>query len=192
MCVFPSIFLAIQGLWGGPWLRDLAGLNRGEVAEHLLWIAAAMVAGNFFWGVVADRAQKMFNIGPMPVSAFGMGCFILIQLAITTEVIVGDPQLTLWVWMGFSFFATAGILPYAAFSQIFPAQLAGRVNTSINLLVFVIAFIAQWAMGVIIDLWPQTATGGYAPAGYQAAFATMLGLQLCGVFWYVIRRKVRL
>ena len=38
-------FLAIQGLWVGPWLKDVAGLDRAGVAGVLLWIAVAMVAG---------------------------------------------------------------------------------------------------------------------------------------------------
>ena len=192
-CVFSqATFLSVQGLWAGPWLRDVASLSRAEVAEHLLWVATAMVAGNFVWGVIADRAQKHFGLRPMVVSSFGMACFLVVQAMIITQLTATQPEQIIITWMAFSFFATAGILPYAALSQMFPAALAGRVNTSINLLVFVIAFIAQWAIGAIIDLWPHTSTGGYATQGYQAAFATMLGLQICGLVWYVIRHKVRL
>ena len=94
--------------------------------------------------------------------------------------------------MAFGFFGTAGIVPYAALSQAFPAHLAGRVNTALNLLVFVMAFVAQWAIGAVIDLWPQTADGGYAAQGYQVAFAVMLALQVLALAWYVARRAVRI
>ena len=38
-------FLAAQGLWMGPWLHDVAGLPRQEVAQYLLWSAFAVTAG---------------------------------------------------------------------------------------------------------------------------------------------------
>jgi hypothetical protein len=69
-------------------------------------------------------------------------------------------------------------------SQKFAAELAGRANTALNLLVFVAAFAAQWGIGAIINCWPQRPDGGYAPAGYQAAFGILLGLQVVAVLWF--------
>jgi hypothetical protein len=71
-------------------------------------------------------------------------------------------------------------------SQSFPLHLSGRVSTALNLLVFVAAFSAQWGIGAIINMWPGTADGGYAPAGYQAAFAMPLLLQLLAVLWFIL------
>jgi hypothetical protein len=86
--------------------------------------------------------------------------------------------------MLFGFFGTSGILPYAALSQSFPLRLSGRVNTALNLLVFLAAFAAQWGIGAIIAQWPVTQSGGYAPAGYQVAFATLLIIQLATILWF--------
>ena len=91
----------------------------------------------------------------------------------------------------FGFFGTTGIIPYAGLSQRFPPHLAGRVNTGLNLLVFVTAFAGQWGIGAIIDLWPETAAGGYAAPGYRAAFGTMLGIQVLGLAWYALFRRGR-
>jgi len=95
-------------------------------------------------------------------------------------------NLTLLIWLLFGFFGTACILPYAALSQNFPRHLSGRVNTGLNLLVFVAAFTAQWAIGLIIDLWPQTASGGYSAAGYSSSFGLIVILQLAGAIWYFL------
>jgi hypothetical protein len=89
------------------------------------------------------------------------------------------------LWILFGIFGTTGILPYAVLSQSFPLHLSGRVNTAVNLLVFVAAFSAQWGIGAIINLWPVTADGGYAPAGYQAAFGMMLLLQVVSMLWFI-------
>jgi MFS family permease len=187
-----AVFTSVLGLWSGPWLRDVAGLDRAQAAGYLFWIAAAMVAGFFIWGLVAERLQRLFGVRPMTVAAFGMGGFMVVQSTLVSELILAHPALILSAWMAYAFFATAGILPYAALSQVFPTNLAGRVNTGLNLLVFVLAFVDQWAIGVVIDLWPQTASGGYAPAGYQVAFGVLLGLQVMALVWYGVRRSIRI
>jgi hypothetical protein len=65
-------------------------------------------------------------------------------------------------------------------------HLSGRVNTGVNLLVFICAFAAQWGIGAIISLWPGTIAGGYAPPGYQAGFAMMLCLQAMALLWFFV------
>jgi len=187
-----AVFTSVVSLWSGPWLRDVAGLERDLVAHHLFWIAAAMIAGFLTWGLMAERLQKLFGVRPMSVAAIGMSGFMVVQALVVIELPVSQPSTTLMVWMAFGFFGTAGIVPFAALSQAFPTHLAGRVNTALNLLIFVMAFVAQWAVGAVIDLWPQTASGGYAPDGYQVAFAVMLSLQVVALAWYVMRRAVRI
>ena len=177
-------FLSIQGLWSGPWLRDVAGLDRAEVAHHLFLIAAAMVAGFIFMGWSAERLSR-FGVRPMTVAVVGMILFMGAQAVVVAQW----PVSPIAVWIAFGFFGTTGILPYAALSQRFPPHLAGRLNTGVNVLVFVIAFGGQWGIGAVIDLWPATASGGYAPEGYATAFGIMLGLQVLALVWYALFRR---
>lgn len=179
-----AAFLSIQGLWAGPWLADVAGLDRPAVANHLLFTAAAMVAGYLLIGNLAWRLSR-YGIPPIALAGGGMAVFMVAQLLLA----LGVTAATLPVWMLFGFFGTAGILPYAVLSQSFPAALAGRVNTAINLLVFVAAFAGQWGIGAIIDLWP--AEGGYDPRGYAAAFWLVLGLQALAFVWFVMGGRRR-
>ena len=79
---------------------------------------------------------------------------------------------------------TASTLSYAILSQAFPPTLAGRVNTAFNLLVLVAAFLMQWGLGAMIGLWPRTAAGGYAPAGYSAGFGLVVALQVAAMGWF--------
>ncbi len=172
-------FLSIHGLWSGPWLRDVAGLNRGEVAGVLMLVAAAMIGGYVLLGGAAERLSKS-GIRPVAVAVAGMSTFMFIQIL----VILGYSRWALPVWLFFGFFGTSGIISYAVLSQSFPVHLAGRANTALNLLVFVLAFIAQWGIGAVIEIWPVTAEGGYDPAGYRAAFGAMLSLQILGLIWF--------
>jgi predicted MFS family arabinose efflux permease len=177
-----ATFMAIQGLWAGPWLRDVAGLERSTMASYLLLIAAAMVAGYLSVGTLAVWLSR-FNIRPLAVAAGGMLLFMLTQLAI---VVVWTSTI-LPLWMLFGFFGTSGIVTYAALSQQFPPWLAGRVNTALNLLVFIAAFIGQWSIGAIIGHWSQE--DGYAPPGYQVAFGMVLVLQVVAFVWLLLGNR---
>jgi len=93
--------------------------------------------------------------------------------------------LTLPLWILFGFFGTTGVVNYAILCQSFPGNLAGRVNTGLNVMVFVVAFGGQWGIGEVINLWPFLPDGGYAPVSYQAGFGLMLGLQLLSLLWFI-------
>lgn len=178
-----AAFLSIHGLWAGPWLRDVAQLDRPGVARVLLSIAIAMVAGFIFLGTLAERLSRR-GIGPMTTAVFGMSLFMLVQLLVTLHV----RSWAVSLWIAYGFFGTTGIISYAGLSQCFPQNTTGRVTTSINLLVFIAAFGTQWAIGAIINRWPVAADGSYAPAGYQAGFALMLGLQFLSLLWFLFFR----
>ena len=178
-----AAYLSIAGLWSGPWLKDIAGYNRLTVANTLMGISIAMIVGYFSFGALAERLSKK-GIVPMTVAAWGMFFFLIIQALIVGKIV----SLTLPLWLLFGFFGTACILPYAALSQSFSRHLAGRVNTGLNLLVFVAAFSAQWAIGLSINLWPQSAPGNYHPSGYSSSFGLIALLQLAGWLWYIFSK----
>ena len=94
------------------------------------------------------------------------------------------------MWVLYGFLGTTGIISYAALSQSFPVHLSGRVNTGVNLLVFIFAFAGQWMIGGIIELWPIAADGHYDPRGYQAGFAIMSALQLLCLVWYFMAYRL--
>jgi hypothetical protein len=48
---------------------------------------------------------------------------------------------------------------------------------------FSAVFLFQWGIGVILDLWPRTATGGYAPQGYAVAFGVCVAALVAGLAW---------
>jgi len=53
-----AAFLSIQGLWAGPWLRDVGNLERADVANVLFWVAIAMASGFMTLGSVGSRLSR--------------------------------------------------------------------------------------------------------------------------------------
>jgi predicted MFS family arabinose efflux permease len=178
-----STNMAVQGLWAGPWLRDVAGLTRDAVAFHLLVMAIATTIGFLFWGNFATRLHRR-GVPLSTVYIVGTGVFLVFQLLVT----IGIARGALLLWAGYGFFATAGSVSYAILPNRFPTALAGRVNTALNAMVFTWAFIVQWGIGAVIGLWPATA-GGYDPHGYRAGFALFLAIQVGAWAWMVVEAR---
>src|SRR3546814_9256621 len=63
--------MAIQGLWIGPWLRDVAGLDRAGLAGYLLANAASMTIGFLSGGLAADLLGRI-GIGLVKVMSGGV------------------------------------------------------------------------------------------------------------------------
>ena len=178
--LFQATNMALQGLWAGPWLADVAGLDRPAVAVSLLALAAATTAGFLFWGVAASWLARR-GVTPLALFKFGTAVFLGVQLLLAFGMTTSAPAL----WVAFGMFGTSGSLTFSTLSQSFPVSMTGRANTALNLLVFLAAFACQWAFGAIVNLWPD-APGRYHPEGYSAAFATLLVLQLLAYAWLLI------
>lgn len=177
-------FMAIQGLWAGPWLRDVAGLSKGDAATILLFIAVAMVGGQIGIGLIAERLGRL-GVSTLTVVAVCMAGFIGTEVLIA----VGWTGAPLPLWMAFGFLGTVGILCYAVLSRQFSPALAGRSNTSVNLTMFIAAFAFQWSMGAIIDLWDADATGRYPVEAYGAAIGVVVVLQFVAWVWLILPHK---
>ncbi len=170
-----AAFLAIQGLWAGPWLANVAGLDRTAVADTLLWVAVAMIAGFITLGSVTERLVHR-GISVQTTAVGGMSLFMVVQLLL----ICNPDGWSRFLWPAFGFFGTSGIIAYSSLTRSFPVELSGRVTTAINLLVFIAAFIGQWLIGAVISLWPVSADGQLSDDGFAYGFGIMLLLQfLC-------------
>ena len=172
-------FLSIQGLWAGPWLRDVAGLGSQAAASHLFVLGLALVAGFFALGALAERLARR-GIRPVTVMGAGASVFALSQIGL---LIPGMPGVAVILAL-FGVFGGSTIIAYAALATALPPSLAGRANTALNLFVFTGAFLTQWGMGVLIHIWEDPATASYGVAGYQTAFGSMILLQGLALGWF--------
>lgn len=179
--VHSSAFLGYQTLWMGPWLRDVAGMGAAEAAETLLWFNAGMAVGVISIGVVSERLQRV-GVRPLAVICVAFVGSISAQALLA----LGHTALALPLCVAFGYFGSASLLVYAVLGQTFPLRLAGRVNTAQNMMIFAGAFAAQWGIGAIINLWPPVAEGRYLPEAHQAAFLTMIALEVAAMIWFLI------
>jgi MFS family permease len=159
---------AYLGLWAGPWLRDVAGMDGPARAGVLLLYTFAMVAGSVLTGSAASRA----NAAGLPSFLVPIVCLaglVLLQAGLMLQP--SQPSVVLVLWLAIAVFGTAGPVGYVAMCQMFPPEQTGRVSTAVNTLTLGGAFLVQTAIGWILDLWPRTASDGWDPDGYSWALA---------------------
>lgn len=178
--------MSIQGLWAGPWMKDVAGLERDTLAAYLLANTASMAVGIALGGLVTERLARM-GIGLPRVLGASVLVFFAAQLLIIFEVAPASAG----PWVLFGLVGHMTVLSYAHLSRYFPLEFAGRANTSLNLVVFAGVFVVQYGMGLIINAYPDEAGGGYAAEGYRTAFIAALGLEVAAFAWFLIPARPR-
>ncbi|MBI3447030.1 MAG: MFS transporter [Magnetospirillum sp.] len=172
-------FMSIQGLWAGPWLRDVAGFSPERSATGLTIMAAGMAIGYLSVGAMAERLEKA-GIPPITQGAIGMALHAL-ALALMAAGWTGSP-LMLSAFYGLT--GTACSINYAVLTRRFPLRLAGRVNTSLNLTIFIAAFSIQWGLGALIGLWDKV--DGHWPAeAWTTGLGAPLALTIMALLWQI-------
>lgn len=187
VALLSALHFTYQGLWAGPWLRDVGGLGEGPRATLLLVYALGLMLGSVMTGQAASFLQRR-GASAMFVPYCAMAGMAMLQ------VVLGfmPPASPVWLgvlWFCFGLCGAAGPAGYTAISQRFGPDLAARVATAINAAMLTLVFLLQNAIGWILDLWPSTAAGGWAATGYAWAFAMTLMLQFIATGVMLARRQ---
>jgi MFS family permease len=177
-CLVVGGFMAIQGLWAVPWLMEVNGATRGEAAGVLFLMSLAMLAGFLFVATCSTWLARR-GIAPMVLLRVGMGLALVVELAILLGL---APPTSLWPLLGVSF--SLGNIAYSQLAAAFPVALSGRVNTALNLLVFVGAFGLQWGIGASVD--GLVATGMLRTEAFRATLGGLLVLQVLAFAWFLV------
>jgi MFS family permease len=176
-------YQALQGLWLAPWLYDVAGLERPEVARYLLATAVAYTLGSVFFGVMGDRLARA-GISRMTTYKAGLTLSLTMFALLASGVHSGLGA----ILAVYGFTAISAALAYPLFTALFGPEMTGRVNTASNVLMFGCSFAFQWGIGAVLKLYPA-AGGHYAAPGYAAAFFILAALQLAALAWLYPMRE---
>ncbi|MGE5505918.1 MAG: MFS transporter [Actinomycetota bacterium] len=172
-------FMAVQGLWAGPWMRDVAGLDANGAAAGLTAMAAGMAVGYLSIGAIAERLARR-GIPVVAVAAAGMAVFTVSGAFMAA----GWSTAPLLLAAIYGFAGSSSALNYVILTQDFDAGLAGRVNTSLNLVIFLAAFSLQWGLGAVLRLWP-TVDNHWPAEAWQAALWLPVVLQVLTLAWFI-------
>ena len=142
-------------------------------------MAVAFIVGLLSSGIVADRLGRR-GIGPMSVMLGYQLVYFASQAILVLQWLPATPI----AWLLMAATGQTAILGFPWLQRQFPPDLAGRSNSTLNFAMFAVAFAAQYAIGLVLDLFPKAAAG-YAPQGYAWAFGLCLASQLLALLWYL-------
>lgn len=170
--------VAIQTLWAGPWMTQVAGWTPGEAAKGLFLINLAMLVTFWVWGLVTPGlarrgipVERLMAWG-LPSSFGVIGSLVWMGPAVGEGAAVGLALLCVT--------STFVALAQPAVGMAFPSHLAGRALSAYNLVIFAGIFVVQWGIGLLVDA--GLGVGLDKPAAYQAALACF---GLCSVLSWV-------
>lgn len=173
-----AILVAVQSLWAGPWLTDVAGLDPQAAAWGLFGINLVMLVVFLALGFVTPLLVRS-HLGA--VGALRLGLPLSVAALLWIPLMGHDAS-----WVHFAVYCAASAvlaLTHPAVGQLFAAHLAGRAIAFFNLLLFLGVFIVQWGVGRVIEL--VLADGGDMLMAYQVAFFTLAALSLGSYLWFL-------
>jgi hypothetical protein len=110
-----------------------------------------------------------------------MVLFVVTQLLMMLRVPLPPAALII----AYGVFGGTGILSYAVAAKYFPSHMAGRVNTTLTLVIFLLIFGFQVGVGAMLSLWPEQA-GRYPASAHIAVWAVLVALQVASAIWYML------
>jgi MFS family permease len=173
---------AIQTLWAGPWMLEVAGYNAIQSATGLFWINITMLIAFLFWGYILPK-----------IESFGVDSIKIIKIGLPISYIV----LFLIIYLGqkagatlFALYILASIvisLNQPAIALTFAKNLAGKSLTSFNVFLFSGTFFMQWGIGLIIDFCGYL--GLEKVYSYQISFFCFLLLCIFSYLFFILKSK---
>ncbi len=163
--------VAIQTLWAGPWMTQLAGWSAAEAAGGLFLINLCMLLSFLLWGGITPALTRR-GLHANRLIAAGVPLSLLAMAALVFAGPAWGPYTALVLAL-FCVSSTFVSLAQPAVAMAFPPHLAGRALSAYNLVIFAGIFVVQWGMGIGIDVVRNL--GGTVAQAYQVAFG-VLGL----------------
>lgn len=179
---FSGGFVALQSLWVGPWMTESLGLSTNDAGQALLYFNLALLVAYLLMSFVSPALDKRgFKLARQTL--FGFVWFI----ACMVLILAWRSASAWWLWLVLAPGIPAVILMQTQTALLFPREVAGRVLTTFNLVMFAGAFAVQWGIGLVIDafIW----SGLNRADAMWLAFALLLCAQVVSLWFFMTRNK---
>ena len=183
-CNYACTF-TVQGLWGGPFLREVHGLSPIEAGNVLLIAVIAYQVGILAFGPL-DRlldTRKWIATG---------GSLVIISILATLTLASAPPN---WVpigaIVGIGFFSASSTMVMTHGRGIIPDRLIGRGIATINTFVMLGVACMQTLSGIIVGAFEPLADGARTETAYRALFGVLAAVLIVAVAIYSRSQDVR-
>lgn len=180
-------YMAVQGLWGGPYLMEVIGLSKQGAGRTLLATSLGFLVGCLFVGEVTRRLFR----SPKWTLFWGQLVLLLCMSVFLGPLEQMPRSLTLPTFFVMGLAVSTGVAVYPLIRGSFPHAITGTSLTLVNFFILLGAATIQQIMGGVISRFPRTATGAYPAAAYHQAFMIPLVLLALATFMFLRVRGPR-
>ncbi len=183
-CNYACTF-TVQGLWGGPFLREVHGLSRIESGNVLLAAVIAYQIGMLVFGPLDRVLDTRKWIAVAGTSA--------IATILGTLAIWGQAPLWLAIGaiVGIGFLSASSTMVMTHGRGIFPDRLIGRGMATMNTSVMLGVGCMQTLSGVIVGAFAPLADGARSETAYRTLFGFMCAVLLVALSVYSRAADIR-
>ena len=168
--------IAMQSLWIGPWLTQVAGRSAVGAAQGLFIVNLAMLVAFFTWGLVMPHLIRRGWAGERLIAWAWWPSVLCLGFIVWQGPSAGPLAWALWCVL-----TSVVSLSQPAIGQAFPAALAGRALSAFNLLIFAGVFSLQWTIGLALDV--LQARGASVLSAYRWTFGGFLLACILAFVW---------
>lgn len=151
-----GVFISFGGLWGGPYLQHVHGLEKVEVGHVIGVLALGMILGGPLLGFLAERLLKSRK---RVLVLAGVGLVLLMgrMLVGFNDASYGE----LCVWFGLLGLTTMAAAPLSLtiIRNVFPDELAGTASGIANFFFLTGGAVLQQGVGWLLDLHGYSVSG---------------------------------
>lgn len=170
-------YLALQGLWGGPYLMEVLKLSREAAGNMLMCTSLGFIAGSMLTDTIARRIFRSYK---KTLLAGQMLLVLLMSAFLGWAEIIPRPLLAT-VFFAIGLAVSSGVMIYPIIRSMFSVRIVGTALTSLNFYVLMGAAVTQQVMGVVIGSF-----GGAAGALSARAFHFAFLLPVTGLVMAII------
>jgi MFS family permease len=174
--------IAVQSLWAGPWLTEVAANSAAGAARGLFAINLSMLFAFLGWGIAMPYlTSRGWRVDRLIASGVPLSLLLLVG-----AVLLGPRAGSAW-WAAWCVSCTFMALSQPAVAQAFPAVAAGRALSAFNLVIFLGVFCMQWGIGLAIDA--LLALGLARVRAFQVAFSLFAIACTLSYLWFLWRGR---
>ena len=179
-------FIALQGLWLGPYLMNIKGYAPLRAGNILVFMALGGIVGGPISGRFSDRAFPSRKM----VALVGLSLYAVCLLPLTGVVQMENPLGYGVLFFFLSFFNTFGMGIYSHIKELFPLTISGTVLTWINFFNMAGVAIFMPLLGKIIKT-SQLPDHSYPPGAYHLSFLICFLGMVASLIFYAFSQKER-
>lgn len=170
-------YLALQGLWGGPYLMEVLKLSREAAGNMLMCTSLGFIAGSMLTDTIARRIFRSYK----KTLLAGQLLLVLLMSAFLGWAEIIPRPLLATVFFAIGLAVSSGVMIYPIIRSMFSVRIVGTALTSLNFYVLMGAAVTQQVMGVVIGSF-----GGAAGALSARAFHFAFLLPVTGLVMAII------